>query len=53
MKFLVLICLFSASFAFEDKTVVQYLADNGYSQLVGALNATGLIPALVGSGTSW
>lgn len=50
MKLFITLCLLGLTYAYEDKTLVQYLADNGYSVLVGALNSTGLVPALAGTG---
>jgi len=41
-----LVCLLGFSSGFEDKTIAQWLTDNGYSTLVAALDATGLTGAL-------
>lgn len=37
-----LLFMFGAVAAFEDKTVVQYLVDNNFNTLVGALTSAGL-----------
>lgn len=49
-RVLILFCLASLVLGFEDKTVTQYLADNGFTTLTGALQSTGLASTLDGSG---
>ncbi|XP_045203045.2 transforming growth factor-beta-induced protein ig-h3-like [Mercenaria mercenaria] len=50
MRCIILVCLLGLSFGFEDKTVTEYLFDNSYTVLYGALQSTGLTAALNGSG---
>jgi len=45
-----LLCLIGLARGFEDKTIVQYLADNGFVTLSSALTAEGLDTALSGVG---
>ena len=51
MRSLILFCLIGLSLGYEDKSVTQYLQDNGYVSLSNALQATGLTAALNGGGT--
>lgn len=44
------IALFGYAHGFEDKTITQYLADNGYTTLSSALAAQGLDTVLAGTG---
>ena len=48
---LVLAALLGVSVGYEDKTVVQYLQDNGFSVLSKLINDAGLTSTLSGSGT--
>ncbi|XP_053398620.1 transforming growth factor-beta-induced protein ig-h3-like isoform X2 [Mercenaria mercenaria] len=50
MKILIFSCLVVVGLGFEDKTVTQYLADNGFTTLSAALSTAGLSSALDGSG---
>lgn len=42
--------LLSSVSAFEDKTIYQWLQDNGFNTLSSLLNSSGLAPVLSGSG---
>lgn len=44
------IALLGYAHGFEDKTITQYLADNGYTTLSSALAAQGLDTVLAGTG---
>lgn len=49
-KAIVFVTLFCLANGFEDKTIVQWLQDNGYTTLSSTLAANGLDTALSGSG---
>ncbi|KAL4230539.1 hypothetical protein ACF0H5_010921 [Mactra antiquata] len=50
MMFKYLFLMFGVVTAFEDKTVVQYLVDNGFTTLASAVQSVGLDVALSSSG---
>lgn len=49
---ILLISLLGLASAFEDKTIPQYLADNGFTTLASTVTALGLDTALSGVGKS-
>ena len=49
-KVVLFVCFVASCTAFEDKTVVEYLRDNGYNKFLDALNTAGLTGTLDGTG---